>query len=90
MLGPEARITSSSEALLSLPLAWLAEIEAWPTPFTGWSRLGTFLVPFLALAAAPLLTRRPRLAVVLALAAMADQLGSVRKKGAPVSRGLPS
>lgn len=79
MIGPEARWTVDAiEPLAEMPVAWLARLPGWSVPPTGWARLGTFVPTLLALAIAPALVGRPRVAALVACLAIADQVVYVR------------
>ncbi|MCB9760870.1 MAG: hypothetical protein H6739_13615 [Alphaproteobacteria bacterium] len=73
-VGPELRWTPSGPLWATGPVGLLRDAFDWPIPSTGWSRIGTWFPTLLAMAAAPLLVGRPRVAVALALGACVDQL----------------
>lgn len=78
MIGPEARWTVDGAVLARMPVGWLERLPGWTIPSTGWARLGTFVPTLLALAIAPALVGRPRIAALVAGLAVADQLVYLR------------
>ncbi|MDP2306955.1 MAG: hypothetical protein Q8P18_13100 [Pseudomonadota bacterium] len=78
MIGPEARWTLDASVLVEMPVSWLSRLPGWTIPSTGWARLGTFVPTLLALAIAPALVGRPRVAALVAVLAVADQLAYIR------------
>jgi len=82
-LGPELRWTPAGPTLAWSPLAWAARIPGWPVKLSGWYRLGALLPPLLAVAAAPMLVRHPRLAWGVVALAILDQQAYVHTPGRP-------